>query len=224
VTEEVKELADQAQVDVGYDYIWLDDVTYLDWQRYHALLDSELLRLLMHTCCSLVYLILASKNFTELAMSIQNGSHPSPPIDPIPTAMHELQLELQDVIAGFETRLRRIKRNGFKAFDSLHRDTMDGEDADHDVEMPPLSPEVSILSIPGDEPNPAAPVLGSEFAVVGRGKAEVEEAFARADAVSDQEHSQVLGHTSADGTNKAESSQISPTVVPPSMSSLRDEL
>jgi hypothetical protein len=157
-------------------------------------------------------------------MSIQNGSHPSPPIDPIPTAMHELQLELQDVIAGFETRLRRIKRNGFKAFDSLHGDTMNGEDADHDVETPPLSPEVSILPIPGDEPNPAAPVLGSEFAVVGRGKAEVEEAFARADAVSDQEHSQVLGHTSADGTNEAESSQISPTVVPPSESPLRDEL
>ena len=98
---------------------------------------------------------------------------------------------------------------------------MNGEDTDHDVETPPLSPEVSILPIPGDEPNPAAPVLGSEFAVVGRGKAEVEE---RADAVSDQEHSQVLGHTSADGTNKAESSQISPTVVPPSKSSLRDEL
>jgi hypothetical protein len=54
VTEEVRELADQAQTDVGYDYIWLDDVTYLDWQRYHALLDSELLRLLMYTCCSLV--------------------------------------------------------------------------------------------------------------------------------------------------------------------------
>lgn len=222
MTEEVRELADQAQADVGYDYIWLDDVTYLDWQRYHALLDSECPCALSCTHATHLCLI-ASKNFTELAISIQNGSHPSPPIDPIPTAMHELQLELQDVIAGFETRLRRIKRNGFKAFDSLHGDTMNGEDADHDFETP-QSPEVSILPIPGDEPNPAAPVLGSEFTVVGRGKAEVEDALARADAVSDQEHSQALGHTSADGTNAAESSHISPTVVPPSMSSLREEL
>jgi len=39
--EEVRELADQAQADVGYDYIWLADVTYLDWQWYHALVGSE---------------------------------------------------------------------------------------------------------------------------------------------------------------------------------------
>jgi len=41
VSEEVRALADQAQADVGYDYIWLADVTYLDWQRYHALVGSE---------------------------------------------------------------------------------------------------------------------------------------------------------------------------------------
>jgi hypothetical protein len=34
-------VADQAQADVGYDYIWLADVTYHDWQRYHALIGSE---------------------------------------------------------------------------------------------------------------------------------------------------------------------------------------
>ena len=34
-------MADQAQADVGYDYIWLADVTYHDWQRYHALIGSE---------------------------------------------------------------------------------------------------------------------------------------------------------------------------------------
>jgi hypothetical protein len=41
VSEEVRALADQAQADVGYDYIWLADVTYHDWQRYHALVGSE---------------------------------------------------------------------------------------------------------------------------------------------------------------------------------------
>jgi len=40
-TEEVRDLADKAQADVGYDYIWLADVTYEDWQRYHALIGSK---------------------------------------------------------------------------------------------------------------------------------------------------------------------------------------
>lgn len=41
VAEQVREVADDAQADVGYDYIWLSDVTYNDWQRYHALVGSE---------------------------------------------------------------------------------------------------------------------------------------------------------------------------------------
>jgi hypothetical protein len=40
LTQEIKDIAESAQADVGYDYIWLDDVTYLDWQRYHDLADS----------------------------------------------------------------------------------------------------------------------------------------------------------------------------------------
>ena len=43
VVEQVREVADDAQADVGYDYIWLADVTYHDWQRYHALVGSECL-------------------------------------------------------------------------------------------------------------------------------------------------------------------------------------
>jgi hypothetical protein len=39
--QQVREVADDAQSDIGYDYIWLADVTYHDWQRYHALLGSE---------------------------------------------------------------------------------------------------------------------------------------------------------------------------------------
>lgn len=34
----IKDLATQAQEDLGMDYAWLDDVTYLDWQRYHDLM------------------------------------------------------------------------------------------------------------------------------------------------------------------------------------------
>lgn len=37
----IKDLASRAQEDLAMDYAWLDDVTYLDWQRYHDLMRSE---------------------------------------------------------------------------------------------------------------------------------------------------------------------------------------
>lgn len=37
---EVREVAEKAQVDLGLDYAWLDEVTYSDWQRYHSLIDG----------------------------------------------------------------------------------------------------------------------------------------------------------------------------------------
>ncbi|KAH9940873.1 uncharacterized protein BXZ73DRAFT_75400 [Epithele typhae] len=64
LTEEVKKIADDAQADIGLDYAYLDDVTVADWERYHALVKK-------------------SDNFTALAQSVQDGSHPSPPINPI---------------------------------------------------------------------------------------------------------------------------------------------
>ncbi|KAI9510023.1 hypothetical protein F5148DRAFT_977358, partial [Russula earlei] len=225
VAEEVREVADKAQADVGYDYIWLSDVTYHDWQRYHALVGK-------------------SNNFTELAKSIQNGSHPSPPINPLPSAMHELQLELQDVIAGFETRFRRVKRNGFKAFDSFLGDTMGEEETEQHIQ-PPQSPEMSILPIPASSSNLHTSVSGNESPAAGlpevsilpipvdetyhatrisesvfpaarRGKAEVEEAFERAKGVSYREPQQ--------GAVENIASQATPVVIPPSESPLHAEL
>ena len=37
----IKDLALRAQEDLSMDYAWLDDVTYLDWQRYHDLMRGE---------------------------------------------------------------------------------------------------------------------------------------------------------------------------------------
>jgi hypothetical protein len=56
VAREVRDVADDAQADIGHDYIWLADVTYHDWQRYHDLVRSECFRA-MHasvllTCAS----------------------------------------------------------------------------------------------------------------------------------------------------------------------------
>lgn len=220
MAEKVREVADEGQSDVGFDYIWLSDVTYHDWQRYHALVGSECFCVIffMHLCYVLNCLVLkGSNNFTELANSIQNGSHPSPPIDPIPSALHDLQLELQDVIAGFETRFRRIKRNGLRTFDSLSEDTTEEEESEQVFESH-HPPEFSILPIPEDESNSATPILESEFPVVGRGKAEVEEAFARAEAVMDGEHPQ-------DSTDdEVGPGLVTPTAVPPSASPLHEEL
>ena len=52
VAEQVREMADEAQTDVGYDYIWLADVTYNDWQRYHALLGSEFFCFFFSCACA----------------------------------------------------------------------------------------------------------------------------------------------------------------------------
>jgi hypothetical protein len=223
VSEQVREVADGAQSDVGYDYIWLADVTYHDWQRYHALVGSECFCncFFFRLCYLLNCLVLkGSNNFTELANSIQNGSHPSPPVDPIINAMHDLEVELQDVIAGFETRFRRIKRSGFRTFDSLSGDTMDEEENEQVFELH-QPPEVSILPIPEDESNPATPILESEFPAVGRGKAEVEEAFARAEAVMDGEHPQ---DSTDDETSGVGPGLVTPAAVPPSASPLHEEL
>jgi hypothetical protein len=57
VAEQVREVADGGQADVGYDYIWLADVTYLDWQRYHALAGSESL---FFSCACATYLTASS--------------------------------------------------------------------------------------------------------------------------------------------------------------------
>ena len=180
----VRDVADSAQDDLAYDYIWLDDVTYLDWKRYHDLLESEFCVSLYNTCHSPVSLVFTeSGNFTNLAHSIQNGSHPSPPIDPIPGAIHEYQLEVEEMIASFETRFSHIQRNGLRALESSLGDVDGDEDAEERNTELPQSPEVTLLPIPRDDPNSASPILESDFPVVGRGKVEVEEALERAESV-----------------------------------------
>ncbi|THH27750.1 hypothetical protein EUX98_g6442 [Antrodiella citrinella] len=161
LSDSVRAIADRAQTDIGLDYAWLDDVTYQDWQRYHDL-------------------VRASEQFTELATSIQNGSHPSPPINPVLPALADLQAEVQDVVVGFETRLRRVKRNGDRAFGAIpgDEDVNDGEESDT-----PADETVSILPIEQDEkkePVPAQSPLDVHQVIIGRSKEEVVAALNRA--------------------------------------------
>ncbi|KAG1828739.1 hypothetical protein EV424DRAFT_1592066 [Suillus variegatus] len=85
VTAKVREVAEKAQVDLGLNYAWLDEVTYSDWQRYHFLID-------------------VSEKFTEEANLIQNGTHENLIMDNLIVPIFEdLELEVQDVVIGFLT-------------------------------------------------------------------------------------------------------------------------
>ncbi|TFK90129.1 hypothetical protein K466DRAFT_597174 [Polyporus arcularius HHB13444] len=149
VTRAVKDLAEHAQADIGLDYAYLDDVTYHDWQRYHDL-------------------IRRSENFTVHAASIQDGTHPSPPINPVGPAIKELQDEVEDVIHGFNARLRTIKRSGARVFGTPEEEA---EDEDGSVSILPIE-EPEQTESPADVGVP-------EGIVIGRGKEEVEAALNR---------------------------------------------
>lgn len=155
VTAEVREVAEKAQVDLGLDYAWLDEVTYSDWQRYHSLID-------------------ASENFAQEANSIQNGTHENLIMDnPIIPIFEDLESEVQDVVIGFETRLRRIKRDGERAFNSVQKDEEKGTATDPERGV---GPEVSILPIPEEGAGEHAYVPP---VVIGRSKEEVLEALGK---------------------------------------------
>jgi len=206
ITEEVKDLAERAQADIGLDYAWLDDVTYADWQRYHDLVRE-------------------SENFTDHAQSVQNGTHPSPPINPVLSEITELQSEVQDIIMGFETRLRRIKRTGDRAFGL---EVPEEEESEDDETSAPDGPEVSILPIPGDHTD-QKPVVGEPVPVVGRGQREVEEALARAEGVESQQEgtagelgkgaegvaSSIAQEVEVDAEIEMSTSTVGPPSVPP---------
>lgn len=110
-----------------------------------------------------------SENFTTHAHSVQDGSHPSPPINPIIDAIKELQDEVDDVIAGFNARLRKIKRSGARVFGSPV--PADGEEPEDET--------ASILPVEDSE-QPETPAESKiRNVVVGRGKGEVEAALNR---------------------------------------------
>ncbi|EIM86477.1 uncharacterized protein STEHIDRAFT_147074 [Stereum hirsutum FP-91666 SS1] len=188
IIREVRSIAERAQGDIGLDYSWLEDVTYKDWQRYHDL-------------------IRRTDNFTADAIALQDGSHPSASPNPVLAALEDLEEEVKDVIAGFETRLRRVKIGGEKVFGSSSSSSSassepsssssaefpestssveegieaEAEEAVEKIEKGDVEePVASILPIE-PEPEVAQGVLGSGAGVIGRGKKEVEEAMGRAE-------------------------------------------
>ncbi len=109
-----------------------------------------------------------SENFTVHAASIQDGTHPSPPINPVGPAIKELQDEVEDVIHGFNARLRTIKRSGARVFGTPEEEAEDEEGS------------VSILPIEEPEQTESPADVGvPEGIMIGRGKEEVEAALNR---------------------------------------------
>lgn len=86
-------------------------------------------------------------------------------------AIEDLQNEVQDVIVGFETRLRRIKRNGERAFGAASDDN--DTPSDETVSILPIEDDTH-KDVNGGE-SPAVPPV-----VIGRSKEEIIAALDRA--------------------------------------------
>ncbi len=112
--------------------------------------------------------LVGSENFTVDAASIQDGTHPSPPINPVGPAIKELQDDVEDVIHGFNARLRTIKRSGARVFGTPEEEA---EDEDGSASILPIE-EPKQTESPAD-------VGVLEGIVIGRGKEEVEAALNR---------------------------------------------
>jgi len=125
---------------------------------------------------------IASEQFAHEAASIQNGTHPRVVVfNPLNGIIEDLESEVQDVVIGFETRLRRIKRDGERAFNNHGNGGAQKEDEKGPSVEP--EPEVSILPVPREgarqEQGFIPPV------VIRRSQEEVLEALSRADPVSE---------------------------------------
>ncbi|TFK25091.1 hypothetical protein FA15DRAFT_668796, partial [Coprinopsis marcescibilis] len=104
--EAIRALATRAQTDLSMDYAWLDDVTTLDWAKFHELMDTW-------------------ETFTHTATAIQNGTFVPPGIyeeseaqtpipDPLIVALDNLQAEFNDITVGFGQAIKgtKIKADG----------------------------------------------------------------------------------------------------------------
>ena len=142
----------------------------------------------------MTYLLTEHKNFLQEAWSIQNGTHTNALPNAVLSALEDLQSEVEDITIGFETRLRRIKREGARAFSSEESGETLEVDEDNTSERldKPEDPEVSILPIPAD-PEEGQSSKDDEVlqnvaeAILGRSEEEIRIALERAEGVAERE-------------------------------------
>jgi len=114
--------------------------------------------------------------FKDQAFSIQNGTHPSPPINPILPAMRDLQSEMEDIAVGFNTRMHQIQREGERAFSTTPAD--DGIEIEK-----PADAEFSILPVPDKEHTSGEPGPDIPPVIMSRSKEQILQALENAEAV-----------------------------------------
>ena len=114
---------------------------------------------------------------------IRNGTHVESLDNPVFRALKELRVEVDDIVTGFKSRLRRIQRDGERAFEAANHDEGSESKSSED-------PTVSILPIAEEESIP--PII------IGKSPEQVVEAVKQAPledwAVSKQKNPD-KGHT-----------------------------
>ena len=78
---------------------------------------------------------------------VRNGTHPESLDNPVFRALKELRVEVDDIITGFKSRLRRIQRDGERAFDAGEHEEEPSESEsaeDSPVSILPIASEDSI--------------------------------------------------------------------------------
>ncbi|KEI36476.1 uncharacterized protein L969DRAFT_97213 [Mixia osmundae IAM 14324] len=95
----IQTLVATAQEEAGHSLTWLEDVTAVDWTRYHALGESE-------------------KKWAADFRALQSGQKSDPALSKAPntiSTLAELQSELDTIVETFETRLKASRSVGISA-------------------------------------------------------------------------------------------------------------
>lgn len=112
----------------------------------------------------------------------RNGTHEEAPENPITRTLKELRVEVNDIIAGFESRLKRIQRDGERALANHEEGSSESK--------PTQDPSVSILPIANEESIPQV--------TIGKSSEQVAEALKEAPledwAASKKKPDEVLAH------------------------------
>lgn len=112
----------------------------------------------------------------------RNGTHEEAIFNPVIKALKELRTEVDDIITGFESRLRRIQRDGERAFDEANHHE------DSSKEKPAEDPTVSILPVADGESIPQITIGKSPEQVVGALKEASLEDWAAPEQEPDEVH------------------------------------
>ncbi|KDQ26812.1 hypothetical protein PLEOSDRAFT_1113225 [Pleurotus ostreatus PC15] len=140
--------------------------------------------------CGRYFQMAGSERFSDIARSLQNGTHDASPEDPMLPALEDLRSEVQDIVNAFQARLRSHKQAAAELFDDKPLDTH-GDDvaveADSDRAQPKLPVSAPSLGshgiLEGQENRPSSDAIPP--VVLGRSEDEVVAALGRAAAQAD---------------------------------------